>query len=49
MNPVELTRYNSDNIFIYFEKYEENLEMYIPVIFNMTWKVVEFTEFSMSI
>jgi hypothetical protein len=43
MNPIELKNYNSDKIFIYFEKYDANLAAYVPALFNMTWEVVKFT------
>ena len=37
MNPIDLSNYNRTNMFIYLDKYDQNLKKYVPTLLEMTW------------
>ena len=48
MNPAaDLAKYNSSNIFIYLDKYDEISKKHVPTALNMTWNAVKFEPFLM--
>ena len=49
MNPVEISKYNRENIFIYLDTYDPNLKKHVPQLANMTWEAIEFEDFMLTL
>jgi hypothetical protein len=49
MNPADITMYNSSNIFIYIEKYDDDLKKHVGTSLNMTWEAIRFDPFILEI